>query len=145
MKKQVLFISVMLLLATFIKSASAQIEVCTNNNVKIGAATTSDARLTLAGQYGVPGNSNLSIGTWGASSSSISIGVHTDYSWIQSFGSKPLTINKSGNNVLFFAAKEFRGILGLATIMAEYGTLRQNSMYREIFMLLAQLPGLMNG
>jgi hypothetical protein len=100
MKKQFLIISVMLLIATFIKSASAQIEVCTNNNVKIGAATTSTANLTIAGQYGEPGNSNLSIGIWG--SSSLSLGVHADYSWVQSFGSKPLIINKSGNNVLFF-------------------------------------------
>jgi hypothetical protein len=95
MKNQVLVISILLIIATFIKSASAQIEVCTNNNVKIGAATTSDARLTIAAQFGGPSNSNLVIGTWGTSA--LSLGVQTNYSWIQSYGGLPLTINQTGN------------------------------------------------
>jgi hypothetical protein len=95
MKNRILAITILLLFATFIKSASAQIEVCTNNNVKIGAATTSDARLTIAGQNGGPGNRNLVIGTWG--SSSLCIGVDATYSWIQTGENKPLNINQSGN------------------------------------------------
>jgi hypothetical protein len=100
MKNYVFILSIVLFFTTSIKSVYAQLEVCTNNNVKIGTVTTSDARLTIAGQYAEPGNNNLSIGTWG--SSSLSIGVQTNYSWIQSFGSMPLMINKMGNNILFF-------------------------------------------
>lgn len=58
--------------------------------------------MNVAPQYTGPGATNLIIGNWSNTSNGLmSFGVHQDYSWIQSFNSRPLHINRMGNNVYF--------------------------------------------
>jgi hypothetical protein len=99
MKKVVLLFFVVLNFNLF-NTAHAQLEVRPNNNVIIGSPGTSYARLTIDPQYSSPGNKNLVIGDWYSSSSCLSIGVNSGYSWMQSWNVTPLYLNKQGNDVL---------------------------------------------
>ena len=84
------------------QTALAQLEIVSNNNVRIGNPVTTQARLTIDDQLSEPDNSNLLIGDWwDEDEGAISIGVHNDYSWIQGWHNKPLVIDRICSGVVF--------------------------------------------
>ena len=98
MKKLFVFVVVSL----FAFSISAQIELNSQGNVGIGATTNMYAKLNIAPKLSSPGANNLLIGNWWNNNEGcISIGVHNNYAWAQSWHSKPLYVNPLGNDVLF--------------------------------------------
>ncbi len=66
------------------------------NNVGIGT-TSPVAKLNIVHQPQDANGNTLILGTTNASN--LRLGYHTEYSWIQSHGRKPLAINPIGNNV----------------------------------------------
>ena len=67
-----------------------------NGNVGIGT-TSPVAKLNIVHQSQDANGNTLILGVTNASN--LRLGYHTEYSWIQSHGSKPLAINPLGNNV----------------------------------------------
>jgi hypothetical protein len=65
---------------------------------KVGIGTSNpEGKLQVINQNQDSGGNTLILGPTNASN--LRMGYHTDYSWIQSHGSKPLAINAFGNNV----------------------------------------------
>lgn len=82
-------------------SGNAQISVNSSGLVAVGT-TSSLARLNIQPQLSEPGATNLLIGAWNTTGQGcISVGVHNQYSWIQTWNALPLYINRQGNNVIF--------------------------------------------
>jgi trimeric autotransporter adhesin len=98
MKKSSLFISFFILI--FSITLKAQIQQSCGGNVGIGS-TNLIARFNIQPQLSEPGATNLLIGNWNSSQGCISIGVHSNYSWIQTWNNRPLYINRQGNDVIF--------------------------------------------
>lgn len=98
--KRVLFIAIM---AFFIfNNAKAQIRMQADGHVLLGAAADGYATLNISPQYSSPSSTNLIIGNWWNNNYGLlSVGVHQDYTWIQSWHVKPLHINRIGNNTIF--------------------------------------------
>lgn len=83
-------------------STYAQLKLDANGNVAIGTIS-SLARLNIQPTLSTPGSTNLLIGNWNTTGQGcISIGVHQNYSWMQTWNNLPLYINSQGNNVIFF-------------------------------------------
>lgn len=100
MKKLVIIFVLSFLTLSF--GAFAQITVQSDGHVLLGSVTDGYATLNVAPQYSSPGATNLIIGNWNGNTNGLmSLGVHQDYSWIQSFHSKPLHINRMGGHVIF--------------------------------------------
>ncbi len=98
--KKLLFIAI-LAFFTF-NYAQSQIQVLSDGHVKLGAVADGYAILNITPQYSSPGSTNLIIGNWWNNNYGLmSMGVHQEYSWIQSFHVKPLHINRVGQNVIF--------------------------------------------
>jgi hypothetical protein len=66
------------------------------DRIGIGTAK-SEAKLQVINQSQDAGGNTLILGPTNASN--LRLGYHTDYSWVQSHGNKPLAINSFGNNV----------------------------------------------
>lgn len=94
-------IILVVLSAVLCHSAISQIQMNSTGNVGIGNINII-SRLNIQPQLTEPSASNLLIGNWWSENEGcISIGVHNNYSWLQSWHSKPLYINRQGNNVIF--------------------------------------------
>lgn len=85
-------------------------KILETGNVGIGT-TNPEAKLNIVGVEEDAGGNTFMIGT--INSSNLRMGVNTGYSWIQSHGGKPLSINELGNNVVI---NPFSGNLGVGTI-----------------------------
>lgn len=106
MKKIIL----MAIMGILLVRANAQLQIDANGFVGVGTTTTL-ARFNIQPQLSVPGSTNLLIGHWNTSNEGcISIGVHNQYSWIQSWNSLPLYINQQGNNVIFCNGQQWGDI-----------------------------------
>lgn len=93
---------VVLLLSINCLNLKGQINVNCDGRVLLGAAADAYATLNITPQYSAPGATNLMIGNWWNNTNGlISMGVHQDYAWIQSWHVKPLHINRMGNNTIF--------------------------------------------
>ncbi|MEB3180863.1 MAG: hypothetical protein VKL59_17805 [Nostocaceae cyanobacterium] len=68
-----------------------------SGNVSIGSTSSPQAKLQIINTSQDANGNTLILGSTDASN--LRLGYHTDYSWIQSHGSKPLSINSIGNNV----------------------------------------------
>ena len=99
MKKLNLFLAVFL--TFFISNLNGQIKQDCNGNVGIGETTDFYAKLNIEPVFSGPGKTNLLIGNWYGSGGCLTLGVHNDYSWIESYHGKPLYINYEGNDVIF--------------------------------------------
>ncbi|MCA1745055.1 MAG: tail fiber domain-containing protein [Bacteroidales bacterium] len=77
---------------------------------KIGLGTTTPAAKLHVINAETDANGNtLTLGPSGSNGSSLRLGYHKDYSWIQSHGSKPLQINPLGNEVQIGAPLRLNG------------------------------------
>ncbi len=100
MKKKLVFATICFVLISL--SGIAQIMVNSSGKVGIGSSPDFYANMNIAPQYSSPGSTNFIIGNWWNNTKGlISIGVHDSYSWIQSWHTKPLHINRVGNHVIF--------------------------------------------
>ncbi|HAH23390.1 MAG TPA: hypothetical protein DCL77_06495 [Prolixibacteraceae bacterium] len=98
--KKTFLITIMVLLISFY--GKSQIQVQSDGHVLIGPAADGYATLNITPQYTSPGATNLIIGNWDNNTYGLmSLGVHQDYAWIQSFHVKPLNINRVGGNIIF--------------------------------------------
>lgn len=99
MKKALLITIMVLFVFTYGKS---QIQVLSDGHVKIGATADDYATLNIMPQYSSPNSTNLIIGNWWNNNYGLlSVGVHQNYTWIQSWHTKPLHINRIGNHTIF--------------------------------------------
>ncbi len=98
--KKVLLIAI---IAFFIfNNVNAQIRMQADGHVLLGASADGYATLNITPQYSSPSSTNLIIGNWWNNNYGLlSIGVHQDYTWIQTWHVKPLHINRVGQNVIF--------------------------------------------
>jgi len=78
------------------KNANQSALALGTNSVRIGTET-SMGNLQIINLPQDAGGNTLILGPTNASN--LRLGYHTDYSWVQSHGSKPLAINPIGNNV----------------------------------------------
>lgn len=98
MKKLILMTLIVFILFL---SSYAQIRVDANGFVGVGTPNML-ARFNIQPQLSEPSASNLLIGNYyTATEGSMSLGVHNNYAWIQTWNNKPLYINRAGNNVIF--------------------------------------------
>ena len=98
--KKILF--TLTVLASFVFFAKAQLQMNCSGLVGIGNGPDFYANLNIAPQYSDPSSTNLIIGNWWNNNYGlISMGVHYNYSWIQSWHVKPMHINRIGNHTIF--------------------------------------------
>jgi len=98
--KNVLFISILVFCIS--NYAKSQIQVNQDGHVSVGTVTNGYGILNVYPQYTSPGATNLIIGDWNNTTNGLmSLGVNQDYSWIQSFNSKPMHINRIGGHTIF--------------------------------------------
>jgi hypothetical protein len=92
----------LIVLASFVFIAQAQLKLNSSGRVGIGNDPDFYANLNIAPEYSDPSSTNLIIGNWWNNNYGlISMGVHYNYSWIQSWHVKPMHINRMGNHTIF--------------------------------------------
>ncbi len=78
---------------------SERLRITGTGNIGIGTSSPA-AKLQIINQAQSSSGNTLVLGSTSNGSANLRLGYSTDYSWIQSHGSKPLRINELGNNTI---------------------------------------------
>ncbi|MCZ8216891.1 MAG: hypothetical protein O9262_11660 [Cyclobacteriaceae bacterium] len=110
--------------------------VMIRGNLGVGTSGLPWTKFHVTGQTGGSNNGIIRIDGIGATAS-LQLGINTDYSWLQSHGSRPLRINELGNNTYINSQG---GNVGIGTTTADFKLTVNGKIKAEEIQVVVDVP-----